>query len=85
MLWGSGSKAVSFLTSLGFSDEIDFVTDINPNRHNHYMPGTGQLIVPPAELAKIKPGLVIVMNRIYEDEMTSALEEMGVSCKVECL
>ena len=85
VLWGSGSKAVSFLTSLGFSDEIDFVTDINPNRHNHYMPGTGQLIVPPAELAKIKPGLVIVMNRIYEDEITSDLKEMGVSCKVECL
>lgn len=85
VLWGSGSKAVSFLTSLGIAEQIDFVTDINPNRHNHYMPGTGQLIVPPENLADIQPGLVIVMNRIYEDEISQALSGMGVSCDVACL
>lgn len=85
VLWGSGSKAVSFLTSLGIADRIDFVTDINPNRHNHYMPGTGQLIVPPERLAEIRPGLVIVMNRIYEEEISQSLAEMGVSCDVACL
>ena len=85
VLWGSGSKAVSFLTSLGIADRVDFVTDINPNRHNHYMPGTGQLIVPPEQLTEIRPGLVIVMNRIYEDEISQSLAEMGVSCDVACL
>ncbi len=85
VLWGSGSKAVSFLTSLGIADSVDFVTDINPNRHNHYMPGTGHLIVPPEQLAEIQPGLVIVMNRIYEGEISSSLSEMGVSCALECL
>lgn len=85
VLWGSGSKAVSFLTSLGIADQVDFVTDINPNRHNHYMPGTGQLIVPPEQLVKIQPGLVIVMNRIYEGEISQSLSDMGVSCDVACL
>lgn len=85
VLWGSGSKAVSFLTSLGIADMIDFVTDINPNRHNHFMPGTGHLIVAPQRLAEIEPGLVIVMNRIYEDEIKQSLDEIGVECTVECL
>jgi rubredoxin len=85
VLWGSGSKAVSFLTSLGIADSIDFVTDINPNRHNHFMPGTGHLIVPPERLAEIDPGLVIVMNRIYEDEISQSLRDMDVSCAVTCL
>lgn len=85
VLWGSGSKAVSFLTSLGIADRIDFVTDINPNRHNHFMPGTGQLIVPPQQLADIQPGLVIVMNRIYEDEISRSLSDIGVTCDLACL
>lgn len=85
VLWGSGSKAVSFLTSLGISDSVDFVTDINPNRHNHFMPGTGQLIVAPKQLVEIEPGLVIVMNRIYEDEIKQSLADIGVECAVECL
>lgn len=85
VLWGSGSKAVSFLTSLGIAGMVDFVTDINPNRHNHFMPGTGHLIVAPDQLAEIEPGLVIVMNRIYEDEIKASLARIGVECAVECL
>jgi SAM-dependent methyltransferase len=85
VLWGSGSKAVSFLTSLGIADMVDFVTDINPNRHNHFMPGTGHLIVAPSQLAQIEPGLIIVMNRIYEDEIKQSLAKIGVECRVECL
>ena len=85
VLWGSGSKAVSFLTSLGIADAVDFVTDINPNRHNHFMPGTGHLIVPPEQLKSINPGLVVVMNRIYEDEIAQSLAEIGVECEIACL
>lgn len=85
VLWGSGSKAVSFLTSLGISAMVDFVTDINPNRQNHFMPGTGHLIVAPHQLAEIEPGLVIVMNRIYEDEIRQSLDKIGVTCALECL
>lgn len=85
VLWGSGSKAVSFLTSLGIAGQVEFVTDINPNRHYHYMPGTGQPIVPPGQLVDIRPGLVIIMNRIYEGEIAQSLADMGLSCPVACL
>lgn len=81
-LWGSGSKAVSFLTTLGAGDDVRYVTDINPHRHNHFMPITGQRIVPPAELQTIKPDLVICLNRIYEDEIRADLAAMGLSPRV---
>jgi hypothetical protein len=45
VLWGSGSKAVAFLTSLKLSNEIEYVVDINPYRHGRYLPGTGHEIV----------------------------------------
>lgn len=84
-LWGSGSKAVSFLTTPGIGDAVDLVTDINPNRHNHFMPGTGHPIVAPAQLAQARPGLVVVMNRIYEAEIAADLRDMGISAEIACL
>lgn len=85
VLWGSGSKAVSFLTTLGIGDQVECVTDVNPNRHNYFMPGTGHKIVPPSELAAIRPDLVIAMNRIYRDEIQAELDRTGVDCRLECL
>jgi len=38
-LWGSGSKAVALLTTLKRNEKIEYVVDINPFRHNKYMPG----------------------------------------------
>jgi SAM-dependent methyltransferase len=84
-LWGSGSKAVAFLTTLGVGDAVDIVTDVNPNRHNHHMPVTGQRIVAPAELRSLKPHTVIVMNRIYREEITAALSAMNLSPQIFCL
>jgi len=84
-LWGSGSKAVSFLTSLDVGEDVDCVVDINPNRANHYMPITGQKIIAPADLVDAKPDLVVIMNRIYETEITEDLHSRGLFPKVVCL
>jgi SAM-dependent methyltransferase len=77
-IWGSGSKAVAFLTSLGLTDEVAAVTDINPYRHGMFMPGTGHEIVPPKRLKEIKPDTVVAMNPIYFDEIRAELNEMGL-------
>ena len=77
-IWGSGSKAVAFLTSLGLGDQVDAVTDINPYRQGMFMPGTGHRIVPPADLAELRPELVVAMNPIYLEEIGADLREMGL-------
>lgn len=81
-LWGSGSKGVSFLTSLGVTDEIDHVVDINPHRCGHFMSGTGHPIVAPAELEQLRPDLVIVMNPVYRDEIVADLHNMNLEPEV---
>lgn len=78
VLWGSGSKASAFLTTMNLADKIEFVVDINLNKHGYYMPGTGQRIVPPEFLKTYRPALVIAMNAIYRDEISRQLERMGV-------
>ena len=45
--WGSGSKCVAFLTTLGVKDEVDYIVDINPFRHGKFIPDAGKEIMAP--------------------------------------
>ena len=85
LLWGSGSKAVSFLTTLPHTDTVSHVVDINPYRRHHFMPGTGQPIVGPQDLPALRPDVVIVMNRIYGREIGAELERLGLHPEVLAL
>lgn len=79
VIWGSGSKGVSFLTTLGITNEIEYCVDINPLKYNKYMAGTGQRIVSPEFLKSYQPDVVIVMNPVYCGEIQADLDKMGVS------
>jgi SAM-dependent methyltransferase len=77
-IWGSGSKCVSFLSTLGVCDEIQWIVDINPYRHGKFLAGSGIEIRPPAMLREYQPDLVIVMNPIYREEIRKTLEQMNL-------
>jgi len=79
VIWGSGSKAVTFLTTLALDDQIACVVDVNPYKHGKFMPGTGHGIVPPQGLADIRPDAVIVMNPVYRGEIQAELGRMGLT------
>jgi hypothetical protein len=82
VLWGGGSKAVAFLTTLSIGDEVEFVVDINPRKHGIFLAGTGHQVVSPEFLRTYRPGVVILMNPIYRDEIAGELERMGLSTSV---
>jgi 2-polyprenyl-3-methyl-5-hydroxy-6-metoxy-1,4-benzoquinol methylase len=78
IIWGSGSKGVAFLTTLGIDEQIAYVVDINPHRHGTFMAGTGHEIVSPAFLQTFRPDLVIVMNPVYAAEIQRDLDVLGL-------
>lgn len=78
VLWGGGSKSVAFLTTLGISNEIKYVVDINPYKQGTYLPGFGQEIIAPSDLKAYNPDLIVVMNPIYIDEINKDLNEMSI-------
>lgn len=82
VIWGSGSKGVSFLTTINPGDQIEYVVDINPYKQGKFMPGTGQEIVAPEFLSQYQPQHVIVMNPIYCDEIQHDLNRIGVQAKL---
>ena len=77
-IWGSGSKAVSYLTTLGLADQIDSVVDINPHKWGKFLAGAGNEIVSPESLERSRPDVVVVMNAIYLDEIGRDLERRGL-------
>jgi 2-polyprenyl-3-methyl-5-hydroxy-6-metoxy-1,4-benzoquinol methylase len=79
VIWGSGSKGVSFLTTLGVREQIQYCVDINPRKHGMFMAGTGQEIVAPSLLQNYQPDVVIVMNPVYCEEIQADLDRMGVT------
>lgn len=82
VIWGSGSKAVAYLTTLGIRDEVAYVVDINPYKYGKYLAGTGHEIVLPTFLEAYRPDVVIVMNPIYCDEIRRDLEKMDVQAEL---
>jgi SAM-dependent methyltransferase len=82
VLWGSGSKAVSFLSMVDLDNNVDRVVDINPYRQKHFMPGTGQPIISPDELLSAPPEAVIIMNPVYYEEIVNELHNKNIHAEV---
>ena len=83
--WGSGSKFVAFFTTLGLTDEIQHVVDINPHRQNRYIVGACMEVKSPQFLKEYKPDVVIIMNAIYTEEIKADLEKMGLKPEIRAI
>ncbi|HRX87345.1 MAG TPA: class I SAM-dependent methyltransferase [Phycisphaerae bacterium] len=82
VVWGSGSKGVTFLNVIRPEGVIDRVVDINPRKQGKFVAGTGQPIVAPATLPADPPDVVVVMNAIYLDEIRATLAGLGIAAEV---
>ncbi|MBT9314439.1 class I SAM-dependent methyltransferase [Leptothoe spongobia] len=79
VVWGAGSKGVTFLNILKTQSRIDYVVDINPRKQGMYIAGTGQRIVSPEFLQDYQPDVVLIMNSIYKHEIQQTLESLGLN------
>ena len=76
-IWGAGSVAASFLTTLAVGDEVSYVVDLDPHRQGKYTPGTGHRIVAPEVMVDMRPDVVIVMNSELNFEIRDLLAQAG--------
>ena len=85
VLWGAGSKGVTFLTSLKLSTSVlPYVVDLNPRKVNLFVPLTGQQVVGPQFLKNYRPTDIIIMNSLYRREIKTQLAKMGLSPTIHC-
>jgi hypothetical protein len=67
--WGAGARAVTFFNLFDLKEMVPYIIDINKNRQDKYLPGSGQKIVAPDFIVEYKPDLVIITNPTYADEI----------------
>ena len=82
VIWGAGSKGVSYLSALGPESGIQYAVDINPFKEGMYLAGSGEQIVAPEFLKAYRPDVVVVMNAIYQDEIQVMLDGMCLDAEV---
>lgn len=82
VVWGSGSKGVTFLNVVQPEGAIGCVVDINPRKQGMFVAGAGQKIVAPDALSVYRPDTVIVMNPLYENEVSIALRRLGLDVEI---
>lgn len=78
VVWGAGSKGVTFLNTFGSESLVQHVVDINPHKRGKFVPGTGQEVVSPEFLRAYRPDAVLVMNSNYRSEIEKQIAELGL-------
>lgn len=84
VVWGAGSKGVTFINTVDAQSVVEYVVDLNPRKHGMHVVGGGQPIVPPAFLQNYQPDYIIVMNPLYHDEIEQAAAGLGLTGAVLC-
>lgn len=82
VVWGAGSKGVTFLNIVQPQDRVEYIVDVNPRKRGKFAAGAGQRIIAPEELRECRPHVTIVMNPLYVDEVRKALEDLGVESEI---
>jgi SAM-dependent methyltransferase len=83
VVWGAGSKGITFVNTVTGADRAACLVDLNPRKHGRYVPGTGQPVVDPSALKSIRPSAIVVMNPLYRGEIEAMCREIGVDATVE--
>jgi len=82
IVWGAGSKGITFLNIMGLKEQIEYIVDINLYKQGMCVAGTGQKIVAPDFLKSYRPDIIIIMNAIYRSEIQKIMREMNLNSEV---
>ncbi len=84
VLWGAGSKGVTFVNLLDLfaPHPVNWIVDQNPNKHGRFVARTGQEIVAPERLVNASVQTVLVMNAIYTNEITDWINSHDIEAQV---
>lgn len=78
-LWGAGAKGATFANLCDpHATLFDCIVDVNPNKQNCYIPGTGHSIVAPEDLALRHVKKAVLMNPNYLDENIIILNKLNI-------
>ncbi|SIT16979.1 Putative zinc binding domain-containing protein [Roseivivax lentus] len=83
VIWGAGSKGITFANALGQAAEpLVALVDLNPRKHGLHAPGVALAVVAPDALAKVRPDLLLISNALYEAEITAHVRGLALDTEI---
>lgn len=85
VLWGAGSKGMTYMNLVSADGLIDTVVDVNPRKAGCGVPGVDAVIGMPDIVLDVMPKTVLVSNPVYVSEIESTLDDLGMQPAVKAL
>ena len=85
VLWGAGSKGMTYLNAIDIDRQIAGVVDINRRKDGWGVPGTSHVIGGADQLTAIDPAVVLLANPAYLREVEDQVRALGCSATVIAL
>ena len=82
IVWGAGSKGVTFINVVPGADRIGALVDVNPHKQGRFAPRIGIPILAPEALRGQPVDSVIIMNPLYHGEIARAVAGLGLSPEI---
>jgi SAM-dependent methyltransferase len=82
VVWGSGSKGITFVNVVPSGDRIRAMVDVNLHKQGRFVPGTGTPVLAPEALRGAALRTIVVMNPLYRDEIAHAAAALGLTAEV---
>lgn len=82
VVWGAGTKGMTFLNLVPGTEEVSAVVDINPRKRGHGVPGTSHAITGPEGLRGIGTATVLIANPMYGPEIARQVAELGLDATI---
>ena len=78
LVWGAASKAVALINAVPELRQGTRLVDINPHKHQTYLPSTELQIENPEDLAGLEFDTILVANPVYLSEVSAALDRLNI-------
>lgn len=82
VIWGGGSKGITFVNAVPGAERIRAIVDVNPFKQGRFAPGAGIPVVAPEALRGQQIQTIIVMNPLYRDEIAETARNLGLNADV---
>lgn len=78
VIWGAGSKGITFANAMGVDQCLVGMIDINERKQGRFVPGVALPVTGPDQLPAITPDLVLIANEAYADEIAQSVKDSGL-------
>lgn len=82
VVWGAGSKGITFVNVVPGGTRIGSLVDVNPHKQGRFAPGSGTPVLGPESLRGRPLRSIIVMNPLYRDEVAQTAHKLGLAPEI---